>query len=134
MPSLTDPIVLELLGSAAVVLLMIGVAAMLGFRISAKIDDEDLARLAQDEGASIAGAVIAANRKAALVRLGDGRVMVARVMGLDVSARIAAASAVKLRLRRGRLDAKFADVGFPPLHMRITDQPAWLAELASGGT
>lgn len=128
-----DPVVLELIGSAAVVLLMVGVAALLGFRISAKLDDEDLARLAQAEGASVRHAIVAANGGSALAQLTDGRLMVARVMGLDVSTRFAPASAVTLRLKARRLDVIFADVGYPPLHMRLTDQPAWLAELASGG-
>lgn len=126
-----DPVVLELIGSAAVVLLMVGVAALLGFRISAKLDDEDLARLAQAEGASVQRAIIAANGRSALAQLTDGRLMVARVMGLDISTRLAPASAVMLRLKPGRLDVTFADIGYPPLHMRLKDQPAWLAELAS---
>jgi hypothetical protein len=128
-----DPIILELVGSTAVVLLMISVAALLGFRISARLDADELARLAEAEGVGVARAVFAANRKSALAQLGDGRLMVVRVMGLDVSCRFVAAGAAKLRLGPGRLEATFADVGYPPLHMRLTDQPVWLAELAAGG-
>jgi phosphohistidine swiveling domain-containing protein len=123
----------ELGGSAAVVLLMVGVAAVLGFRMSARIDDGELTRLAAAEGAILNGAVIAPNGRTAFARLSDGRVMVARVMGADVSARFAPANAVKLDVKARRLNATFADVGFPPLKMRIEDSPAWLNEFSSGG-
>lgn len=124
---------IELGGSAAVVLLMIGVAAVLGFRMSARIDDAELTRLAEAEGARVDGAVIAKNGRTALARLSDGRVMVARVMGADVSARFAPAKAVRLDLKAHRLNATFADAGFPPLKMRLDDSPAWLNEFSSGG-
>ncbi|MEQ1489038.1 MAG: hypothetical protein ABL932_00655 [Terricaulis sp.] len=123
----------ELGGSAAVVLLMIGVAAVLGFRMSARIDDGELVRLADAEGVRVEGAVIAQNGRTALARLSDGRVMVARVMGADVSARFAAAKAVKLDVKARRLNATFADTGFPPLKMRLDDSPAWLNEFSGGG-
>jgi phosphohistidine swiveling domain-containing protein len=124
---------IELGGSAAVVLLMIGIAAVLGFRMSARIDDAELARLAEAEGAIVNGAVIAQNGRTALARLSDGRVMVARVMGADVSARFAAANGVKLDVKARRLNATFADVGFPPLKMKLYDSPAWLNEFSGGG-
>jgi hypothetical protein len=124
---------IELAGSAAVVLLMIGVAAMLGFRMSARIDDGELARLAEADGVRVDSAVIAQNGRAAFARLSDGRVMVARVMGADVSARFAPANIVKLDVKARRLNATFADAGFPPLKMRLDDSPAWLNEFGSGG-
>lgn len=124
---------IELGGSAAVVLLMIGVAAMLGFRMSARIDDGELARLAEAEGVRVDGAVIDKNGRTALARLSDGRVMVARVMGADVSARFAPANAVNLDVKSHRLNATFADTGFPPLKMRLDDSPAWLSEFGGGG-
>lgn len=124
---------IELGGSAAVVLLMIGVAAILGFRMSARIDEGELTRLAETEGVRIDGSVIAKNGRTALARLSDGRVMVARVMGADVSARFAPANAVSLNVKRRRLNATFADTGFPPLKMRLDEQPAWLNEFSGGG-
>lgn len=124
---------LELAGSAAVVLLMIGIAAGLGFRFSRRLDQADLVALADAEGVRVDEAVLANNGRAALARLSDGRLMVARVMGADVSARFVAAQAARIRLKPGRLDATFADVGFPPLHMKLDDSPAWLSELAGGG-
>jgi len=125
--------IIELGGSAAVVLLMVGVAAVLGFRMSARIDDSELARLAEADGARVDSAVISQNGRAAFARLSDGRVMVARVMGADVSARFAAAKAVSLNVKAQRLNATFADVGFPPLKMRIDDSPAWLNDFSGGG-
>lgn len=125
--------IIELAGSAAVVLLMIGIAAALGFRMSARIDDGDLARLAEAEGLRVDGAVISKNGRSAFARLSDGRVMVARVVGADVSARFATATAVKLNVKAQRLKATFADVGFPPLNMQIDDSPAWLQEFSGRG-
>jgi phosphohistidine swiveling domain-containing protein len=124
---------IELAGSAAVVLLMIGVAAFLGFRVSARIDDDELVRLAGEEGARIEASVIAQNGRSALARLSDGRIMVARVMGADVSARFTRGSNVRIDLKGRRLNAAFADAGFPPLKMRLDDSPAWLAEFSRGG-
>lgn len=120
---------IELAGSAAVILLMVAVAAFLGFRMSARIDEGELNRLAEAEGARVEHAVIAQNGRSALARLSDGRLMVARVMGADVSARFAAARSVRVGVKRGRLEAKFADTGFPPLRMRLDEEPKWLAEL-----
>ena len=124
---------LELAGSAAVILVMIGVAAVLGFRMSARMDEGELARLAEAEGASVQNAVIARNGRAALARLSDGRIMVARVMGADISARFAFASSARIRFKSGRLIATFADMGFPPLNIRLDEEPAWLVELSSAG-
>lgn len=133
---LTNPFglaeLIELGGSAAVVLLMIGVAAALGFRLSARVDESELTRLAEGEGARVEASVIARNGRTALARLSDGRLMVARVMGADVSARFAPAKSVRLTLNGRRLSATFADIGFPPLKMRLDDQPAWLSELSRG--
>ncbi|MGD9981449.1 MAG: hypothetical protein AB7H66_13180 [Hyphomonadaceae bacterium] len=123
---------IELAGSATVILVMLGVAAVLGFRLSARIDEAELARLAEAEGARIENAIVAQNGRSALARLSDGRIMVARVMGADVSARFAAAKSVRLGLKQGRLDATFADTGFPPLRMRVDGEPPWLNALATG--
>ncbi|QGZ94598.1 hypothetical protein [Terricaulis silvestris] len=121
-----------LAGSAAVIILMVSVAAALGFRPKALLDDATLARLAANEGASIEASVIAPDAKSALARLSGGKIMVARAMGGDVSARIAPASAVHARINGEKLSVRFADVGYPPLHMRVQTPPAWLADLVSG--
>lgn len=121
-----------LAGSAAVIVLMVGVAAALGFRPKVVLDDAALAQLAANEGASIEGAVIAPDAKSAFARLTGGKIMVARAMGGDISARIAPASAVRTRLKRNKLSVQFADVGYPPLHIRVQTPPAWLADLVSG--
>jgi hypothetical protein len=123
---------IELAGSAAVIVLMVGAAALLGFRMSARIDEAELARLASAEGVRIEHAVIAQNGRAALAQLSDGRVMVARVMGADVSARFAPVRSVQVGVKPGRLSATFADVGFPPLKMRIDGAPQWLDALSRG--
>lgn len=120
----------ELAGSLAVVLLMVGIALALGFRNTAQIDDAVLSRLAAAEGASIRQAVIAPNRRAAFAVTHDGRALIARAMGLDVSARFAPAKEVRVEVRGGKLSAAFADLGYPPLHMKLEDSPAWLGEFA----
>lgn len=123
-----------LLASLAAVLIMIGFAAALGFRKQAQLDDAELARLAATESASVEGAVVAPNGRTAFARLSGGKLMVVRVMGNDVSSRIAPAGTVRVRLDRGKLSATFADVGYPPLHMRVAEPPPWLAALAAGET
>jgi len=121
-----------LIASFAAVLVMVAFAAALGFRKQAQLNDAELARLAATESASVDGAVVAPNGRAAFASLSGGKLMVVRVMGNDVSARVAPASAVKVRLASGKLSATFADPGYPPLHMRVADPPPWLAALAAG--
>lgn len=121
-----------LAGSAAVVLVMVGLAWALGFRAKAKLDEPALRRLAEAEGAALEHGVIASDGRAAFALLRGGKIMVARVMGDDVSVRIAGAGGVRLALTPGRLSAAFADLGFPPLHMAIEETPPWLAKLAKG--
>lgn len=118
-----------LAGSAAVVLLMIGVAGALGFRQSAKLDDAELARLAAAEGTRVDAALIDPKGRNALARLSSGKLLVARVMADGVSARVAAPQQLRLRLRSGKLNATFGDIGFPALNLRVTATPAWLADL-----
>jgi hypothetical protein len=120
-------------GSVAVILLMVGVAAALGFRPRTALDDAALAKLAQGEGASVESAVIAPDGKSALARLSGGKILVARVMGGDISARVAPMSAVRAQLTGEKLSVQFADVGYPPLHMTVQTPPAWLADLVGEG-
>jgi hypothetical protein len=121
-----------LAGSLAVVLFMVAVAWLLGFRAKKKLNEADLARLAEGEGAAVAHALIAPDGRAAFASLSNGKLMIARVMGDDVSARAAPAGVVRVRLTQGRLNAAFADLGYPPLHMKLEETPPWLAELAKG--
>ncbi len=122
-----------LAGSAAVIILMVGVAAALGFRPKAALNETTLAQLAENEGASVEASVIASDSKSALARLSGGKIMVARAMGGDISARIAPTSAVRARINGEKLSVRFADVGYPPLHMRVQTPPAWLADLVGEG-
>jgi hypothetical protein len=119
-------------GSAVVVALMIGVAAVLGFRQTARIELAELERLlaASEPGARIAEAAIGADGRAALARLADGRVLAAKAMGDGVSLRSYPASAVRVTLGDGRVRAAFADLGFPTLDMKLDNAPRWLADLA----
>jgi hypothetical protein len=118
--------------SAGVVAFMVAVAALLGFRQTTRLDDAAIQRLAANEGDHSEAAIIAPNGRAAVARLRSGKLMVARAMGADVSVRIAATSALRVRLRRNNLSVAFADVGYPPLNMTLTDAPPWIAALAAG--
>jgi hypothetical protein len=117
-------------GSAAVVLVMIGAAAVLGFRQLATLDEAEMVRLAAAEGAEVDAVAIDAKGRNAIARLAGGKLLVARVMADGVSARVAAPQQLRVRLRRDRISARFGDVGFPPLTMQLAAPPAWLAELA----
>lgn len=121
-----------LAGSAAVILLMLGVAFALGFRPRAVLDDAALAQLAAHESVAVEHALIAPNGKSALARLSGGKILVARAMGGDISGRVAPTSAVRIRLKGKKLSVRFADVGYPPLHMKLETPPPWLADLAGG--
>ncbi len=122
-----------LAGSAAVVLFMIGIAALLGFRQTARLDEVELARLAASEGVRIEGAIVDAKGRSALARLAGGGLLIARVLGDGVSARVAPTSALSLALERNGLRVTFADLGFAPLKLHFaSDAPDWVRRLAEG--
>jgi hypothetical protein len=112
---------------------MVAVAWVLGFSGRARLTEELVRQLGAGEGVSVDAAVIAADGRGAVARLSDGRWMVARAMGLDASARVLPASALRLALRQGRLRVAFADLGYPPLNLRLESAPpAWLEAAAQG--
>lgn len=121
-----------LAGSIVAVLVMIAIAAVLGFRQTARLDEAELKRLAAAEGVSVDRFVLAPDGKSALARLEDGKLMIARVMGADVSARIVPMGAARFRLHGGKFRVAFADTGFPPLDLEIDQTPPWLGRLAGG--
>jgi len=120
-------------GSAAVIAFMVAVAWLLGFRQAARIDRAELERLLalSEPGALLEDAAIAADGRSALSLLSNGKLMVAKVMGGDVTARLYPTSALALRIGGRQVSAKFADLGFPALKLTLeNDPPRWLAELA----
>lgn len=116
--------------SAGGVAFMIAMAALLGFRTAAKLDQAELERLAAEEGAKLEAAAIDARGRAAIARLSGGKLLVARVLADGVATRAARPEQVALRLRKGRLTAGFGDLGFPPVSMRLDTPPDWLQTLA----
>lgn len=124
-----------LAGSAAVVTLMVLAAMGLGFRTKKRVDASELERLLalSEPGARIADTAFADDGTAALARLTDGKLLVAKSMADRVTLRLHGQSAVKLRVSPGSVSATFADLGFPALHMKLNDPPRWLADLAAGG-
>jgi hypothetical protein len=125
---------LVLAASAAVVAFMVTVAALLGFRARASIDAHELERLLAlyEPGARVAESAFATDGSAALARLTDGKLLIAKRMGDRVTLRIHALGAVKLAVTPGEVSAAFADLSFPILHMKLNDPPRWLADLAAG--
>jgi hypothetical protein len=121
-----DAIILA--GSAAVVVLLIAMAWALGFRGRASLDRDALVRLAAAEGLDVREVLIASDARAALALLSGGNVLLARVMGLDISARFAPLDGVQLRAGKGMLTASIADLGYAPLHIKGVDAPDWLQE------
>jgi hypothetical protein len=127
---MTDLIVTA--GSAAVVLLLIGMAFALGFRGAAKLDEARLAAIAAAEGARVENAVVGTDGRSGLARLTGGKLLIAKVMGEDVSTRVVPTSAAEMRFRNGRLTVTFGDLGYPSLSMRLDQEPAWLAAMHQG--
>ena len=119
-----------LAASAAVVALMVGVAFALGFRDTAKLDSDMMARLASEESAGVEAAVIDSAGRAGVALLSDGRVLIARVMGGDVGVRVAQRANIRVRLRGNRLSVTAGDLGFPALNMSADSIPAEIAALA----
>jgi hypothetical protein len=117
-----------LAASAAVVLLIVAAAWVLGFRERAKLDRDALARLAASEGLDLKEALVGADGKAGLALVSGDKLLLARVMGLDASARFAPTDAVSIRRVNGALIASIADPGYPPLHIKAADAPSWLKE------
>jgi hypothetical protein len=121
-----------LAGSIIAVLFMAGVAALLGFRRTARIDEAELQRLAAAESASVERASIRPDGKSAVARLSGDKLLIARVMGADISARVAPLALARFRFRNGKFSVAFADTGFPPLELAVDETPPWLAQLAAG--
>lgn len=121
-----------LAASAGGVLLMIAVAAGLGFRQRARIDAESLAEIAAGENARVEASIADADGRAAVARLSDGRWLIARVMADGVGARVLAPDAVRVRATKGGVNLALADLGFPALHLKLAAAaPAWLTERAA---
>jgi len=119
------------LGSAAVVLLMVGIAWALGFRATARLDEAALTRLAAAEGAHVEAAAVDAAGKAAIARLTGGKLLFAKVMADGVSARILPLGEARVRAKAGKVSVTFGDLGYPSLSMRIDNPPGWLSELGA---
>lgn len=117
------------IGSAGVILLMLGVAWMLGFRQVAQLDNAELSKLAQAEGARVETAAIDEKGRAALARLSNGKLLVAKVMADGISARVLPQGQAHLQLAKRTINVTFGDLGYPPLNIRLENPPAWLIEL-----
>jgi hypothetical protein len=117
--------------SGAVVLLMIGVAGILGFRQTAKLDDAELTRLAAAEGGQVEAAAVDAKGRSAIAKLSGGKLLIAKVMADGVSTRVVPQGQARVRAARGRVSVTFGDLGYPSLSMRLDNPPAWLTDLGA---
>ena len=116
-------------GSAAVIVFMLGVAWVLGFRQRARLDDGVVARLASAEGVRVEATAIDAKGRAAVAKLDGGKLLIAKVMADGVSARVLPLGQARVRLAQHKLSITFGDLGYPSLNMRLENPHAWLAEL-----
>ncbi len=119
------------IGSAAVIILMLSVAWVLGFRQTARLDDAEIARLAQAEGANVEAAAFGAKGRAAVAKLNGGKLLIAKVMADGISTRVLSQGQARVRLGANKLSITFGDLGYPSLNMRLENPPAWLAELGA---
>ena len=119
------------IGSAAVIILMLSVAWVLGFRQSARLDDAEMARLARAEGASVEAAAIDEKGRAAVAKLNGGKLLIVKVMADGVSTRVLPQGQAHVRVDQHKLSITFGDLGYPSLNMRLENPPAWLAELGA---
>ena len=114
---------LVLAGSVLVVALMVGMAALLGFKARARIVNRAmLERLIgeSEPDARVEQAWIDAQGRGAVARLADGHVAAARVMGAEISVRLVSAEAVTLHQTEDGVMARFADLGFPAVKLKLT--------------
>ncbi|MBY0563179.1 MAG: hypothetical protein K2P58_03245 [Hyphomonadaceae bacterium] len=129
----SDPWVVNA-ASAVVVGLMVGLAALLGFRQRSRLDRAAVEALATGEGQTVQDALIASNGSAALALLSSGALLIARTLADGVSVRIVSAGGARLQVTPRKVTIAFADIGFPPLHLPLkAAPPAWLVALAQGG-
>lgn len=118
--------------SAAVVALMVIVAALLGFRERLTLTEADLARLAREEGDVVESTLVGARGSVGAARLASGKLLIARVMGDGVGARIVNADSVRAKRVRAGVRVMLVDLGFPPMLIRVKgDPPAWLMNLGA---
>jgi hypothetical protein len=122
------------LASLGVVAFLSLMAFLMGFRTGTRIDGLDALLAESEPGAAISEGVVDARGKAAVARLADGRIFVARVIGDRISVRTLPARAVRARLGPNKAVLSFADLGFPRLRLRLGEEraPAWLAALGAG--
>ena len=121
-----------LAASAAVVAFMVIVAALLGFRERLTLTAADLARLAREEGDIAEDTLVGARGNTGAALLRSGKVLVARVLGDGIGARIVSADAIHARLVRAGVRIALADLGFPPMLIRVKGEaPAWIARLGT---
>jgi hypothetical protein len=116
-------------GTALIIAVLVLVAYLMGFRRLVHLDHDALAAelAAAEPRARLQDAVFSANGRAALARLQDGKLLVARVMADGVSMRTLGAEAARISLRKDRARVAFADLGFPPLELRLAEAaPDWL--------
>lgn len=129
---------LTMLGSAAAVAALVAIAWLLGFRTRARLASEEDARAAiqsYERGAAVAGVVLDTKGLAALARLADGRLALARSMGDRIAVRTAPARDVRVRMMKAGLIATLPDIGYPPLRVRFDGAPPdWLKTLMETGS
>lgn len=101
----------------------------------AHLKDAEEALRALEPGAGVAEATLSADRKAALMRLGDGRVAILTRQGDRFSGRILA-KALPTRVQGARINLPRVDPGFPSRVIVLASEEAaahWRDVLSGGG-
>lgn len=118
--------------SAGGVAFMVLIAALLGFRQHAQIDETTLRQLAANEYAQVEESLIDARKRAGVARLIGGKWLIARVMADGVGARVVAPDSVVIRAARRGWRIALDDIGYPALQLTLdADAPAWFKEKAA---
>jgi hypothetical protein len=130
---------LVLAGSALVVVVLVALAALLGFRDRARLmsrADVAAALAATDRAASILDAALDREGRAAIAMLADGRLALAKAMADHVAVRVVAPGAVRVRTRSQhdgvRVVVRTSEVGFPEARLTLDAAPAWLVSVIGG--
>ncbi len=115
--------------AAAGIALLVGLSWLLGFRGRARIDS--LEAIAAQHGVHLKEVALDEKGRAGVGLTQDGKVLVAKTMGLDVAVRLLVREDVAaVRVWNNRVQLRFVDLGYPAVDLAMTRPPLWLGRIA----